>query len=267
MEDDNFQQLINKISTNIEAFTYPLLRVDSKDLPDVYASCVFVEISGKFFFITAAHAIRDHHKGLLTRGDGQLVDIEGATTLSKFPGKDHFDIAAIHIADSFVKENKIEVVGRNKFVTSVKVTNPHSRVVAGYPASMNKQNKILDKANKRFTGKSFCYFAFAEFNGDYSLFQKSPNVHVGLEFKSGKDDKGRQITTPPWPPRGFSGGGSWLIPDLNHPENFFLEGIFIEGHKRAKRMFGFSTRLKHIEDFISQPHNKALQSDRPTAGR
>ncbi len=261
MKDDNFRSLIRSASENIEAYTYPLARVDSKDLPDIFASCIFLKVRDAYFLVTAAHAVRGQSNKLLTRGNGHLVDIEGETTLSKFPGEDHFDIAAIHIADSFIEEQRINVVDKGKFITSVEVQNPHLRVVAGYPASMNKQNRILDKANSKLTAKSFAYFSSAEFTGDYSIFQKSENVHVGLEFKSGTDNEGRFLTTPPWPPRGFSGGGSWLVPDLNYPDRFFLEGIFIEGHKRAKKMFGFSTQLKHIGEFILQTHNTVLQTD------
>lgn len=265
--DDEFLTGINIASKNIEAYTYPLLRVDSNNLPDIFASCVFVEVDGVNYLVTAAHAIRGNVSGLLTRGDGQLIDVEGETTLSRFPSKDNFDIAAVRLDEKIIHEHKINVVKIEKFITGVEVTNPHSRVVSGFPVSMNKQARSLDKKNKLLTGKSYTYFGCAEFTGDFSPFSKSPKVHVGIEFKSCKDDTGRFLSTPPWPPRGFSGGGAWLVPDLKRPDMFFLEGIFIEGYKRAKRMYGFSTQLKHVIDFIDQTHNKCMQSDKVPASR
>lgn len=96
-DTDEFKESIHKASKIIEAHTYPLVVVDKKELPDVIASCTFIEVTGSYYLITAAHAVRGNQAGLLTRGDGALVDIVGHATLSKSESKDHFDIAAIHV--------------------------------------------------------------------------------------------------------------------------------------------------------------------------
>ena len=126
---------------------------------------------------------------------------------------------------------------------------------------MNKQSKILNAQNKSLLGKCFTYFGLAKFGGNYSEFNKAPDTHIGIEFLPGTDDGGKYLSTPPWPPRGISGGGAWLIPDLNQPELIFLEGVFIEAHKRAKKMYAFSTQLPHIIDFIKQTHSNTLNQD------
>lgn len=254
-DTDGFKESMYKASKRIEAYTYPLIRVDNKALPDVIASCTFIEVSNSYYLITAAHAVRDNVTGLLTRGNGTLVDVAGRATLSKAPNKDHFDIAAIHVEKEFIEQNKINVINNNMLITQVDVSNPHSRAVSGFPNSMNKQSKILDITNKSLLGKCFTYFGFAEFSGNYSEFSKTPDTHIGIEFLPGTDDSGRYLSTPPWPPRGISGGGAWLIPDLNQPELIFLEGVFIEGYKRAKKRYAFSTQLPHVIDFIKQTHN------------
>ncbi|MES9879511.1 MAG: hypothetical protein ABW185_01360 [Sedimenticola sp.] len=259
--DAEMRELIGNISRGIEAYTYPLIRVDSNELPELIASCVFIEVKGAVYLVTAAHALRSENVGLLTRGNGHLIDIEGKTTVTRFPNKDNFDIATTHISNDLVHSENIRVIRSERFVTSIESENPHSRAVFGFPISMNKQSKTLDRKSKVLTGKSFGFFGKADFSGDYNKFDKSPTVHIGIEFKAGTDDKGRYISTPPWPPRGYSGGGSWLVPNLREPHMFFLEGIFIEGYKHAKRMYGFSTQLKHVVDFIDETHNKKLQSD------
>jgi hypothetical protein len=260
-DTDEFKEAIYRASKIIETYTYPLIRVDERALPDVIASCTFIEVGNSYFLITAAHAVRGNVTGLLTRGDGTLVDVAGRATLSRAPDKDHFDIAAIHIENDFIEKNKINVIKNNMLITQVDVTNPHSRAVSGFPNSMNKQSKILDTANKSLLGKCFTYFGSAEFDGSYSEFSKSPDTHIGMEFLSGTDDSGRHLSTPPWPPRGMSGGGAWLFPDLNQPELIFLEGVFIEGYRRAKKRYAFSTQLPHVVDFIQQTHNNALNQD------
>lgn len=250
--DNDFQNAINKASRNIEAYTYPLLQVDDHGSPDIIASCLFLDVEGVFYLVTAAHALNGIQAGLLTRGNGFLIDVVGQATVSRSSGKDHFDIAAIKVHKDTIREHHIKVVRENMFISSVEVTNPHSRAVSGFLASMNKQNKILDKKDKILTAKCFTYFGYAKFDADFSEFHKSPYTHVGIEFVAGRDNSGKYLSTPPWPPRGISGGGAWLVPDLSRPDLLFLEGIFIESYKREKRMLGFSTHLSHVIDFIKQ---------------
>lgn len=147
------------------------------------------------------------------------------------------------------------------WTTSVEVENPHSRAISGFPVSMNKTVKALDRETKTFTGKCFTYFGSATYSGEYERFKKSEDTHVGIELLPGTDDSGNHLSTPIWPPRGLSGGGAWLVPDLENPQQVFLEGILIEGHKHAKRRVGFSTRIEHVIDFIQSTHNNAMESD------
>lgn len=259
--DSDFQNAINKASKNIEAYTYPLLQLDDHGLPDIIASCLFLDVEGTFYLVTAAHALKGIQAGLFTRGNGFLIDVVGHATVSRSSGKDHFDIAAIKIHENIIFEHHIKVVRENMFISSVDIINPQSRAVSGFLASMNKQTKILDKKDKRLTAKCFTYFGYAEFGAGFSEFHKSPDTHVGIEFLAGTDNSGKYLSTPPWPPRGISGGGAWLVPDLSRPDLLFLEGIFIEGHKLGKRMLAFSTHLSHVIDFIKQTHSNARNID------
>ncbi len=255
--NNEFLNGIKEASKKIESYTYPLLRVDGNALPDVIASCLFLKVEGSYYLITAAHALRGNQSGLLTRGNGCLIDVVGHATISRSSGKDDFDIAAVHVDEESVLKHNIKVIPESMFISDVDVSNSHSRAVSGFLASMNKQVEILNRKDKVLTGKCFTYFGHADFEGKYSIFNKNQETHVGIEFKPGTDDSGKHLSTPPWPPRGISGGGAWLIPDLSRPNLVFLEGIFIEGYKRAKKMYAFSTRLEHVIDFIGQTHNKA----------
>lgn len=249
----SFEQGIAQASEAIQVHTYPLLRVDEQARSDLVASCVFLEVSGFVYLVTAAHAIRGHKRGLLTRGNGHLIDVSGRAIVSRAEGTDHFDIAVVRIDQEVVRAHKLAVIPEHMHATAVEVTNPHSRAVCGFPISMNKQIPSLNRGTKTFSAKCYTYFGSAIFAGDFEAFSKSPERHVGLNYISGKDDAGRFLSSPP-SPRGVSGGGAWLIPDLSHPSLVFLEGIMIEAHKRAKNTFIFSSRLEYVVDFILQTH-------------
>ena len=256
--NNNFLSSLDKASKIIEKYTYPLLRVDEHEFPDIFASCFFLEVDSLFYLVTAAHAIRGNLSNLFTTSDDYLIKVVGHANITTSSEKDHIDIAAIHIDEKIIRENDINVIPQSMLITSVEVMNPHSRAVSGFPCSMNKQKKTLNKKDKIWTGKCYTFFECADFRGDYLVFNKSPKIHIGIEFEPGVDDLGKNLSTPPWPPRGVSGGGAWLIPDLSQPELVFLEGVFIEVHKRAKKLYTFSTRLEYVVGFIDQTHNNRM---------
>ncbi|MBI3545137.1 MAG: hypothetical protein HY081_00875 [Gammaproteobacteria bacterium] len=215
--NDNFKYGIVEASKIIQTYTYPLLRRDENSLPDIFASCVFLEVNKSIYLVTAAHAIRGNTSGLLTRGNGRLIDVTGRTTASCSDDKDHFDIAAICMDDEIIRKHSISVIPETMLISSVEVTNPHSRAICGFPVSMNKQIKSLDRQAKAITAKCYTFFGFSGFGGDFREFEKSSETHIGIEFGPGKDDSGKALSTPPWPPRGMSGGGAWLVPDISRP--------------------------------------------------
>lgn len=256
---------IARASNLIEQYTYPFLTLDEGNQPVVVASCVFIKAFDQIYLVTAAHALRKVNGGLFTRGSGHLIDIVGHATVSRDDTGDNFDIAAIHIDKTIVQEFNIKFVTAEMIATSWDVENPHSRAISGFPISMNKPAKTLDRRTKTLSGKCFTYFGHASFTGEYQLFQKSQSTHIGIELLPGTDDSGKYLTTPIWPPRGISGGGAWLIPNLETPNLCLLEGIFIEGHRHSKRKYGFSTRIEHIVDFIAQTHKPNIDNEKRIA--
>ncbi len=250
----DFENTVSEVSRVTQEYTYPIVKLDEKSLPDLVASCIFLRINSSIYLTTAAHVIRSSKIKLYTRGNAKLVNVSGHTTISRSEGTDHFDIAAMKVDDAFVNDNGIKIVPHTMYVTNTEVSNPHSRAICGYPVSMNKQIKSVDQETNTFTAKIYTYLGFAEFDGNYAEFNKSPDTHIGIEFIHGKDDRGRFMSTPP-SPRGMSGGGAWLVPDLSKPNLVFLEGTFIEAHKRSKMMYGFSTKIEHVINFIKNTHS------------
>lgn len=232
-------------------FTYPVVRMDKDAIPEQIATCVFVQVDGSNYLVSAGHALRDFVGAIHTRGHEKLAVVTGKVALTGLDkdGKDHIDLAVLKVESDFIAANKINVVTQTRFSTSVIVENPHSRLISGYPISKNKN--AFDRKTGVFNGYSHTYFGFAECDVDFSLFKKSTQDHIGMEYTEAIDGSGKVFTTPIHP-RGISGGGAWLLPDLRRPEMFFLEGIFIELHPNGKKRYAFSVRLEHVIGFIRQ---------------
>jgi hypothetical protein len=243
---------MKEVSATIQKYTYPLLAFDDRRRPDLFASCVFIEVSGSVFLVTARHAVFGISKGLMTRGRTHLFDIGAQGGMAQGVNGQEFDIAALSIAPETVEEHAIQVVRPTMQATAVEVLHPHSRAFAGFPVSKNKSVHTLEQSTKTVTTRCYTYFGPPDFAGEYSHFEKSPEIHIGLNYGPGTDDAGRSLTSPP-SPKGASGGGAWLVPNFSQPNEVFLEGIVIECHRKE---FMFATRIEHVVRFIQ---DKLLQ--------
>jgi hypothetical protein len=238
----------------IEQYTYPLLTKDERNKPVVIASCIFIVVSGESYLVTARHAITPINNVFFMSSNGKLVALIGQAKLSKSESKDKFDIAVVHVNSNIINSYGIKTIQRSMLASAVEVINPHSRAISGFLASKNKTIAAPDIEAGQNKANCFTYFAHPEFSGDYDLFGMSQYTHIGIELLRGTDNKNRCLSTPNWPPRGISGGGAWLIPDFEKPNEVFLEGIFIEAHRYSKRKFGFSTKIEYVVDFVRQTH-------------
>lgn len=81
--DEGHKRGIARASKVIENYTYPFLTTSERSEPELIASCIFVELEGKYFLVTAAHALRANRQGLFTRGNGRLIDVAGTTPFQR----------------------------------------------------------------------------------------------------------------------------------------------------------------------------------------
>lgn len=98
------------VSETIQSFTYPLLRFDHKGRPDLFASCVFLDVDGSVYLVTAAHALDGLSSGLMTRGRTHLFDIRGRGSRAKGVNGQEFDIAALAMDRHAVLENTVKLL-------------------------------------------------------------------------------------------------------------------------------------------------------------
>jgi len=249
---------MRECSELIQSYTYPLL-VDVNGVPDLIASCFFLELSGHVFMVTASHVLRRRYgSGLMTRGRGRLAVLRGAAAVTGPAHSDHLDIAILKLDPQFADEQDFNPVPTSMFAGLANIRNAQARAVCGYPISKNKRGRAVDRRKALFTARIFTFFGNLLDGERYRRFRKSPLDHVGLDYRPpGIDDDGHLLTKLP-SPRGLSGGGSWLVPDFKAPRSVFLEGVFIECHEAR---YAFSTRLEHVIGFISHTHPGGVLSE------
>jgi hypothetical protein len=237
---------MKEVSDLIQSYTYPLFRYDDNGRPTLFASCVFLQVDEAVYLVTAWHALKDVTTRLMTRGRNHLFDVVGQGAMAKGMDGEEFDIAVLRIDLEVIQKQALRAIQPSMLTTAVEVQNPHSRAFCGFPVSKNDPAIALDRKTKMVTTHCYPYFGTANFDGDYRAFGKSPDIHIGLHYEPGTDDRGRELTTLP-SPRGSSGGGAWLVPDFSNPHQVFLEGIMIECHDNR---YVFSTRIEHVIEFI-----------------
>jgi hypothetical protein len=237
---------MKEVSDLIQSYTYPLFRYDDRGCPALFASCVFLQVDNFVYLVTARHALQEITTGLLTRGRNTLFDVRGQGGMAQGVNGEEFDIGVLKIDSVVHWEHALRTIPPTMLTTAVEVQNPHSRAFCGFPVSKNKLVDALNRETKTVTTRCYPYFGPADFDGDYRTFGKSPDIHIGLHYEAGPDDRGRQLTTMP-SPRGSSGGGAWLVPDFSKSDQVFLEGIVIECHENR---YVFSTRIEYVIAFI-----------------
>jgi len=223
-------QTLNPILLELRKYSYPLLIEGRGGRPELVATGQFISVDGLTYLVSAAHAMKNFKRAKVigTRNDETFVPLSGEIAHTGFgENQDVVDLAAMRLDDEFVSKFRLNVVPNHLLATSARITNPQCRAVIGFPLSKNKA--IFSPTTSDFREYIYSYVGFADFDVDYSLFKKSTSDHIGMEYGPGTNDSGDSVSNLIHP-RGMSGGGAWLIPDLKRPNLYFLEGIFIELH-------------------------------------
>ena len=226
-------------------YTYPIFISDVKKKPALLASSVVVKIKQKYYLITAAHVLENiviAGSPFIIGVKGQYVSIEGGFIHSNHEKYDHFDIAYIELSADFTKANDISSLNIGQLNVGNKFPNIRVAFIHGFPNSRNKQFRALLNTMS-FRLRAYAYAGIIK--NDFSSWketQKSIALHTCMAYTNKSDGK-----APP-DPRGISGGGLWIIPDISTPSNIYLDSILIEYHK--KHAMTFSTKINQVVDFI-----------------
>ena len=246
--DDHIQACLAELHPIVSKYSYPLFAADGQDRPDLFASCVFIEINNIPYLVTAAHALHEIEKtgSKVHVGAAGIQEISEADIRSSQDGRDPLDIAAIAIDREFITAQDISVLTTDQTVTGRVFERPHMHCMHGYPCTKNKQFKAIDMQEKIFTAYAFTYAGTIPKELDYSKYKKDPRIHSALSYSVGKDNTKKRVTPPKG--KGMSGGGLWIIPSSFNARSLFLKGLLIEQHGEIV----FSTQIEHVLKFIEE---------------
>jgi len=226
-------------------YTYPIFVADENGKPDLLASSVVIEVDDKAYLVTASHVLKEVMGvggGFLIGVNTQYLTINGEFTYSESNSTDEFDIAFVELQKDFIETNKIEVLPYENLAISPLNSKPHIAFAHGFPNSKNKQSKAL-RQTAAFKVKAYAFAGvIREDVVDWPKYDKDENVHVCMSYGK-KSDK-----SIPTHPRGISGGGLWVVPNILTDPKVKLHGVFIEYYKNDE--ISFSTEIGQVVDFI-----------------
>ncbi len=255
--ENHVAHAIEKTSNTARTLTYPLFAFDQRGQPELYATCIFIELDGSAYLITAAHAYREITQTGSDLWVGTEIGIDGVegTLIITPPNNrsDELDIAAIRVKKEFIEKHKVNLIPMNMTCAgSEPLKEPDYLCVCGYPISKNKQFKALMNTPMCFDAYSFAYAIRPKEPGQFEERNKNANIHIAFSYqKTGRDHK-KEKRNPP-NPTGLSGGGLWYIPDSFSPHNIYLAGILIEYHKEGR--VGYATKIERVWRLIRKNFN------------
>jgi len=256
MAPPNLAANVEKVVMLVRKYTYPILFEGEDGIPDLVASCLFIQIDGQDYLVTAAHAVRNKSRGMLTSGCEELVGVSGRASSTSGERDDHIDVAVISVSGQFVSRNCINVVPEAWLKPYYDVEYPHIRAISGYPASKNKRIRAVDRHTQTVTNYYFGYVGYAQPELDFAKYGMFEDDNVCIRYEVGSNGEQKGLNPPS--PIGMSGGPCWLVPDAQDPEGVYLEGTLIEF--RDKRIV-FATKIERVIELIMESYNKAMESD------
>ena len=241
-------KIIGATQKTVDKYTHPVFTEKNKK-PELIASSVTIQLESKYYLITASHVVNDivRRNGSFIIGvNGKLIPISGEFVCSKNLEKnisiDDFDISYIELDSNFVVENKIKILEQKRLLVCKYQFSPSIAFIHGFPSSRNKQSKALRKT-KSFRVKAYAYAGIIDISfNQWDKFNKRIENHTCMSYRKTSSNN------IPTHPRGISGGGLWIVPNISQPNEFFLDSILIEYYKNDKIVF--ATKIIQVVNFI-----------------
>ncbi|RUO33319.1 hypothetical protein [Aliidiomarina soli] len=227
-------------------FTHPLFIQNDKGVRQLLASGIILRFERAYYLITASHALKQavsHGHSLEIAGHSSYLNVAGRYVTSEaLKGSDHFDIAFIELTSDFIIKNKLAYLCSEQCEQWESLNSVALAFIHGFPISRNrKPNAFNGGGPLRISGFGYAgklldkEVLFKQFNKDITM-------HSCLSYGNNPDKN------KPLKPRGLSGGGLWLMPDWDKPNEIWLDSIVIEYHDSKRVVFG--TKLSRVLHFI-----------------
>jgi len=233
--------MLKRIETipRIKASTAPLLGIDIKQIPKIFASAILVKIGDAHFAITAGHVLDQRSNLDLYIGSGEKFLLLqgcsfGSTKISNSGNRDQdkIDLGIIRLSEKMIEHmQENEFLSLDDTYTLEGATTTGHYVFAGYPFSRNK-NAIR---NGKAEAKLFSFVADTAPLSEYQKVGLDPNISLLLRFDKKKlYNQAGQAVGPDL--LGVSGGGVWFLDNVytTTPLNPLLVAIFIEWWEKSR---------------------------------
>ncbi len=228
-----------------DGYTYPVFIFDDNGRPDLIATAVILELDDKCYLVSAAHVFKEILKVASVpylATNSRYLRVSGKYILSEGDGRDDFDIGFFQLPPSFVSKHKLQVIKFEMLRPYEFFSSFYIVLIHGYPNSKNKQSKAL-RGSTMFSISSYAYSGMINENFLYwDEIGKSKDIHTCMTYGKNK------LKNSPVFPRGISGGGLWVVPDMKKPKEIYLDSIVIEFYKNYQVIF--STKIANIIAFI-----------------
>ena len=245
--DDHIRSSIAGCHPLLTELSAPLFAVDSRNRPDLFATCVAISLNGRIYLVTAAHAVCQIERAgsEVHVGKKQILVVPSKFFRTSVDGEDPLDVATVEISAEFAKKVGISIVEESQLMVRRYFENPHFYCMHGYPLTKNKPFKSINAAKKVVNTYAFTFAGAENRNPDYRHNSRSEHTHIGLSYQLGKNEEGAKVNLPK--PKGMSGGGLWIVPNSFESSLIFLGGILIEHHRKNI----LATRIEKIVELLN----------------
>ena len=243
---DHIQDTISQCHPILVDHSGALFAVDAAGVPDLYSSCVFLNLDDSNYLITAAHAPYQIEKSGSTVHVGvkNIQEVIAKEKRTSSDGSDPLDLAVYELAAGFVEESGIKPVREEDTLIGRSFKNPHMQCMHGFPLTKNKQFNAVDMSRNVFSTYAFTYAGAQPKRAVYGLPERNASTHSVLSYNLSRRPDGQKVNPPK--PKGMSGGGLWVVPNSFDASKVYLGGILIE--HIGKNVV--ATRIERVADII-----------------
>jgi len=243
--EELIQETMSSAQMEVNRYTYPIFIADINGKPDLIASSTAIKVEGRSYLVTASHVLLEVLRvdsPFLVGINTKYVPIKTDFIYTSNKRSDNFDIAFTELSDDFVKEHSVAVFKEEDLNIDKNFSSSHIAFIHGFPNSRNKQKKALYQT-KAFRVKGYAYGGVLKKESvDWNKFDKNEALHTCITY--GKTSN-QQI---PVHPRGISGGGLWIVPNIQMLNQIYLDSVFIEYFQRDK--LAFATKIHEVVNLI-----------------
>jgi len=252
LTQEDIDEIIKATQEEVNKYTYPIF-VISNDKPDLIASSVIIEIEKKYYLITASHVIEEVTSVNTPFSIAIKNNFLKITDIFTCADK-NFDIAYVELNSKFISKNNIISLKPNRLIPKeVDLAGNNIAFIHGFPNSKNKQKKALFN-QKSFRVKAYAYAGIIKNDfSNWDKYDKLKENHTCMSY--GKTSNNNTPTNP----KGISGGGLWIVPDISNPKNYYLESIAIEYYKRDSIVI--ATKILKVISFIEETSKHSTKKD------